>query len=207
MRKVRRRRLVRQAQRAQHIGRLDLGRGTRGAGRDAQIRHPLQHRQRGLGGKGHVQIAGDAVRGAAVDRDARECGRAARPTAGRATRRSARCRRPFPRAASRQASPRPTISGAGSVPERRPRSCPPPENSGSTRARGPAADEQRADPLRAINLVPADRGEIDLPPGQIDRDLADRLRQVGVEQRPGLLGDRARAPEYPAPRRSRCSPP
>ena len=38
--------------------------------------------------------------------------------------------------ARRQASPSPTISGAGSVPERRPRSCPPPENSGASRTRG-----------------------------------------------------------------------
>ena len=54
----------------------------------------------------------------------------------------------------------------------------------------PAADVQRADPLRAIDLVAADRREIDLPAGQVERDLAHRLGDVGVEQRAGLLGDR-----------------
>ncbi len=39
-------------------------------------------------------------------------------------------------AASRQASPSPTISGAGSVPDRSPRSCPPPENNGARRTLG-----------------------------------------------------------------------
>lgn len=35
-----------------------------------------------------------------------------------------------------QAAPRPTASGVGTVPERRPRSCPPPLCSGSKRTRG-----------------------------------------------------------------------
>ena len=39
-------------------------------------------------------------------------------------------------AAIRQASPKPTTKGAGSVPDLRPLSCPPPENSGARRMRG-----------------------------------------------------------------------
>ena len=127
---------------------------------------------------------------AAVHRDARDRARAAGPAGGRAARRCAWLPPPFRLGARRQASPRPTISGAGSVPERRPRSCPPPENSGASRTRGRRRTIQRADALRPVDLVAADRGEIDLPAGQVERDLSRRLREVGVEQRAGLLGDR-----------------
>ncbi len=114
------------------------------------------------------------------------------------SRSSRRSRRPASRVASsaisacasRHASPRPTISGAGRVPERRPRSCPPPENSGGEPHARPAPDIQRADALRTVDLVAADRGEIDLPARQVERDLAGGLGDVGVEQRAGLLGDR-----------------
>ena len=51
-------------------------------------------------------------------------------------RRAARASSAISACASRQASPRPTISGAGRVPERSPRSWPPPENSGASRTRG-----------------------------------------------------------------------
>ena len=70
-----------------------------------------------------------------------------------------------------------------------------------------AADEQRADPLGTIELVAADRGQIDFPAGQVERDFADRLRQIGVEQRPGLPSRSPHVAKYPGSRRSRCSPP
>ena len=56
-----------------------------------------------------------------------------------------------------------------------------------------AADEEHAHPLRRVELVPGERQQIDVAElaGQVDRQLADRLRGVGVEddRRIGFLGD------------------
>ena len=62
---------------------------------------------------------------------------------------------------------------------------------GEQHARIPAADVERAHALRAVHLVRAERQQIDLQVVDVDRDLADRLHGVGVEQDPLLLRDRA----------------
>ena len=89
--------------------------------------------------------------------------------------------------ASRQASPSPTISGAGNVPDRSPPLLPATGKQRRQPDARAAADEQRAYPFRSIQLVTADGGQIDLPAGQVERDLARRLRQVGVEQAPACF--------------------
>ncbi len=87
-------------------------------------------------GEGEVEVAGDARRGVAVEAQAGDGApeRREQPVAQRGdargllrhlgARRSGRPRRS------------PTTSGVGSVPERSPRSWPPPENSGASRTRG-----------------------------------------------------------------------
>ena len=79
------------------------------------------------------------------------------------------------------------MPGTFSVPERRPFSCPPP--SIWQRELDPrllAPDEQRARALRAVVLVPGEREQVDAHRVDVDRDLARRLRRVGVEQRAAL---------------------
>ena len=53
-----------------------------------------------------------------------------------------------------------------------------------------AADEQRPNPLRAIEFMAADGRKIDFPTGQVERDFSQRLRQIGVEQSARLFRDR-----------------
>ena len=72
--------------------------------------------------------------------------------------------------ASSQAAPRPTTSGWGSVPERRPRSWPPPEISGSRRTRG----------RRRTNSAPMPLGPYSLWPDSDSKSMHDALTSSGT---------------------------
>ena len=56
----------------------------------------------------------------------------------------------------------------------------------------PAPHEERADALRGVELVSGDRQEVDAERRHVDRHLAERLRRVGMDQRPGRAGQRRR---------------
>ena len=58
-------------------------------------------------------------------------------------------------------------------------------------ARIPAPHVERADALRPVHLVRAERRQVDLQLVDVERNLADRLHRVGVEQDALLLRDRA----------------
>ena len=62
---------------------------------------------------------------------------------------------------------------------------------GEQHARIAAPHVERADALRAVHLVRAERHQIDLHLVDVERHLADRLHRVGVEEDPLLLRDRA----------------
>ena len=86
-------------------------------------------------------------------------------------------------AASAAAAPSPTMPGAFSVPGRRPRSWPPPSKSGARRTVGcRRAHVERADALRSVDLVRRDRQQVDAHRVDVERDAAEGLRRVGVEQ-------------------------
>jgi hypothetical protein len=77
----------------------------------------------------------------------------------------------------------PDDSGTFKVPERRPRSWPPPSVCGSRRTRRWRPPHvESADTFRAIELVRRERQQIDRHRVDVERDLADRLRRIGVEQ-------------------------
>ena len=80
----------------------------------------------------------------------------------------------------------PTMPATFSVPARRLRSCLPPV-SGGMQPDAPA-DPQRADALRAVELVRRDREQVHAERLDVDRDLARRLHRVGVEQRAARRG-------------------
>jgi len=85
--------------------------------------------------------------------------------------------------AIRQASPKPTIKGTGSVPLRRRCSCPPPCNSGSIENPRPTATtKEDAHAFRPIQLVSAGTQQVDGKIRQVKRQLADRLNGIGMEQ-------------------------
>ena len=127
---------VRQSERAQHIGRLDRGRGAGRPGGHRDRRAGGDQLGRGQAGEGQVQVAGQPVLGVAVDPQPRNPARQASLQPVAQARAAAPPPRPSPRAAIAAARPRPTQSGVGKVPERKPRSWPPPSNSGSRRTRG-----------------------------------------------------------------------
>ncbi len=206
MRKVRDGRFVGQAERAQHIGRLDRGRGTGRAGGDAQVRHARHQVGGGGGGEGHVQVAGDPRRHAAVHRDAgnrraqpvqqavAQSGQPLRLLRHFGLRQAAGLAQADDQRRRQRAGAQPALLAAAGEQRRQPHAR-------------PAADKQRADALRSVELVAADRGQIDLPAGQVERDLARppaRCR-CGTARPPAWRSRRAR--RCPAPRRSRCSPP
>ena len=85
---------------------------------------------------------------------------------------------------SSAAFPKPTIAGTLSVPERYPRSWPPPSMSASRSIAGSRfATIERADPLRAVHLVRAERHEIDADLLNVERNKTRRLHGVAMEQR------------------------
>ena len=73
--------------------------------------------------------------------------------------------------ARRAASPKPTMPGTFSVPERNPFSCPPPSAWAWSRRRGPSRspDVERADALRAVHLVCRKAHEIRTPLVDVER--------------------------------------
>ena len=62
-------------------------------------------------------------------------------------------------------------------------------------ARIAAADVERADALRAVHLVRADRRHVDLQVVDVEGHLADRLHRVGMEKDSFLFRDRANLPD------------
>ena len=54
-----------------------------------------------------------------------------------------------------------------------------------------APDIQRADAFRAVNLVRRDRQQIDVVLDHVDRNFADRLHRVRVEQNAALVAELA----------------
>ena len=79
-----------------------------------------------------------------------------------------------------------------SVPDRMPRSWPPPSiMRREQHARVAPPDVERADALRPAHLVRADGRHVHLQIVDVERNLADRLHGVGVEQDALLLRDRA----------------
>ena len=78
------------------------------------------------------------------------------------------------------------------MPARRLRSCLPPVM--MRRQARAALDPQRAGALRAVELVRRQRQQVDAERPHVDRNLADRLHGVGVEQRAARVRERARAP-------------
>ena len=85
----------------------------------------------------------------------------------------------------------PTIWCVGSVPERMPRSWPPPCICASIRTLRLAPDVERADALRTVGLVRRERHQVDLELRQVERDLAGRLRCVDVEDDAARAADLA----------------
>ena len=71
----------------------------------------------------------------------------------------------------------------------------------------PPAHIERADALGSVNLVARDRHQIDVHRLDIERDLADRLRRVGVEENPARAAERADLGRAAAARRSRYARP
>ena len=100
-------------------------------------------------GKAEIEVAGQAPLGVAVEH---RCPAPASRMPARKRRRRASGGSPPPPSrawAIAAASPSPTKSGVGKVPERMPRSCPPPSISARDARARPAAHIERADALRA----------------------------------------------------------
>ena len=84
------------------------------------------------------------------------------------------------------------MPGTFSVPERMPRSWPPPSICATSCTRGfLRRTYKRAHALRSVNLVRRDRRQIDVVLNHVERNLADRLHRVGVEQHAALMAQRA----------------
>ena len=62
---------------------------------------------------------------------------------------------------------------------------------GELHARILAPDVERADALGSVDLVAGERQQVDVVCDHVDRNFADRLRGVGVEQDAALLADLA----------------
>ena len=76
------------------------------------------------------------------------------------------------------------MPGTFSVPERIPRSWPPPSSSGAMRhPRVAPPHVERAHALRPVHLVRRQRRQIDRRRLDVERHLAGRLHRVGVQQR------------------------
>ena len=58
-------------------------------------------------------------------------------------------------------------------------------------ARVLAANVKRADSLGTVKLVGGDRGQVNVVLNHVERNLANRLHRVGVEQHAALVTDRA----------------
>ena len=96
------------------------------------------------------------------------------------------------RLADLAALPKPTIPGTFSVPDRMPRSWPPPSICSASRTRGLRRGGRRARrrPSARTSCAPSStRGRSFIV--DVERHLAGRLDRVGVEQDALLLGDRA----------------
>src|SRR5881394_1129019 len=97
----------------------------------------------------------------------------------------------IPTRESSAAFPKPTMPGTLSVPDRIPRSWPPPSMIGARSTWIAAPDVERADALRAVHLVRAQRGHVHVQFVDVERHLADDLHGIGVKQDPFLFRDRA----------------
>ena len=98
---------------------------------------------------------------------------------------------PSRRRQSSAALPKPTIAGTFSVPERMPRSCPPPSICAVMRTRGLRRTYSAPTPFGPVHLVRRQRRQVDARRVDVERDLADALDRVDVEERALLLDDRA----------------
>ena len=138
-------------------------------------------------GEADVQRVRQSLLGMAVEREAGHGGpqRRVQAVAQRSDLQVRAAAQPSP--ASAQAAPRPAMYGTFSVPARRPLSWPAPWTSGSSRVPGRTYRAPIA--LRGVQLVPGDGQQVDAERVHVERDLADRLRGVGVDER-----RRARAP-------------
>ena len=74
-------------------------------------------------------------------------------------------------------------------------------------ARRPAPHVERAHALRAVELVRAEREQVDAERAHVERQLADGLRRVAVQAARRAPGRCVRSPRAAGARRSRCSPP
>ena len=90
------------------------------------------------------------------------------------------------------ATPRPTMAGRFSVPARRFFSWRPPVICAARR--DPAPNPQGADALRAIELVPGEREQIDAQAANRYRDLAGALDRVGVDEGAARAAQAPRVP-------------
>ena len=144
---------VAEAERAQHVARPARAAGAGGAERESDVAQVAEQARGVEAVAADVEIAVVALLGAAVERPVRPerlPGGGPQPfdmiaVARRST-------------ASLAAAPKPTHSAGDSVPERSPRSCPPPWISGSGSA--PVAHPQRADALGPVDLVRGDGDQV-----------------------------------------------
>ena len=137
----------------------------------------------GRGGSARSACSGVAASGSPFSRRsgiARRSAPRARP-AGAAVR--APCDR-GPRPASSQATPSPTMEATFSVPGRSPRSCPAPSTNGASGV--PRRTYSAPTPFGAYSLWPATESRSTPSFAHVDRDLADGLRGVGVDDRAAL---------------------
>ena len=160
----------------------EAGRGTaRRSGRHGDVADADEQRLAVDAGETHVQVVGQPALERTIDDDAVELGRQPRQQAIAQPRRAGASPRPSPRWHIAHAAPSPTMPGTFSVPDRRPRSWPPPTISGSSSVclRTKIAPQ----PFGPVHLVTGERQQIDLHRVDVDRDLAGRLRGVDVKQR------------------------
>ena len=80
------------------------------------------------------------------------------------------------------------------------------DDAGQADARALGADVERADALRAVNLVGAHRQQVDPVALHVHRDLADGLHGVAMEHDALFLGDPADLARSDESCRSRCWP-
>ena len=109
---------------------------------------------------------------------------------------------PCPPCASSQARPKPTMPGRFSVPGRQRRSC----AAAAEQRRGldARAQHQRADALRAAELVRRQRHKVDAQLLDIDRDFAGRLHRIAMHQGAVAAGAGDDLARPAGARRSRC---
>ena len=180
------RELLRGAHREQHVGGLGYAGVAGRSGRALDAARVEQHQQRVAlaAGELQVRVAGQPVVGAVprvavVDRVRHLAAYAVRPGASR-SRTSRAASSGWRSTASSHATANPAIAGGSMVPERMSRSWPPP-CSRCGRLQLTAYDE-RADAVRATDLVPGDRHRVDPGSGEVERQLAECLDRVGVHR-------------------------